>query len=61
MGLGCLGGQEILDVVLAVTARNFMSKTLDALAAEPNAALCALLLWSDFVSVPRLRLRRRWG
>jgi hypothetical protein len=29
-------------VVLAVTARNFMSKTLDALDAEPDAALMQL-------------------
>jgi uncharacterized peroxidase-related enzyme len=28
---------EILDVVLAATARNFMSKTLDAVGAEPDA------------------------
>ena len=37
-----LSDQEILDVVLAVTARNFMSKTLDALGAEPDAALMDL-------------------
>lgn len=33
---------EILDVVLAVTARNIMSKTLDALGAEPDDALMSL-------------------
>jgi uncharacterized peroxidase-related enzyme len=37
-----LSDQEILDVVLAVTARNFMSKTLDALGAEPDDALMAI-------------------
>ena len=37
-----LSDQEILDVVLAVTARNFMSKTLDALGAEPDEAFMAL-------------------
>jgi len=37
-----LSDEEILDVVLAVTARNFMSKTLDALGAEPDAALMDL-------------------
>jgi uncharacterized peroxidase-related enzyme len=37
-----LSDEEILDVVLAVTARNFMSKTLDALGAEPDVALMDL-------------------
>jgi uncharacterized peroxidase-related enzyme len=37
-----LSEEEILDVVLAVTARNFMSKTLDALGAEPDAAFMDL-------------------
>ena len=37
-----LSEQEILDVVLTVTARNFMSKTLDALGAEPDSALMNL-------------------
>ena len=37
-----LSDEEILDVVLAVTARSFMSKTLDALGAEPDAALMDL-------------------
>ena len=37
-----LSDEEILDVVLTVTARNFMSKTLDALGAEPDAALMEL-------------------
>ena len=37
-----LSDEEILDVVLAVTARNFMSKTLDALGAEPDDALMSL-------------------
>jgi uncharacterized peroxidase-related enzyme len=40
-GLG-LSDTEILDVVLAVTARSFMSKTLDALGAEPDSALMDL-------------------
>jgi uncharacterized peroxidase-related enzyme len=40
-GLG-LPDEEILDVVLAVTARNFMSKTLDSLGAEPDMALMEL-------------------
>ena len=40
-GLG-LPDEEILDVVLAVTARSFMSKTLDALGAEPDSALMDL-------------------
>ena len=31
-----LSDEEILDVVLATTARNFFSKTLDALGAEPD-------------------------
>jgi len=31
-----LSDQEILDVVLACTARNFFSKTLDALGAVPD-------------------------
>jgi uncharacterized peroxidase-related enzyme len=34
-----LSDEEILDVVLTVTARNFMSKTLDALGTEPDDAL----------------------
>jgi len=34
--------EEILDVVLTVTARNFMSKTLDALGAEPDDVLMEL-------------------
>jgi len=33
---------EVLDVVLTVTARNFMSKTLDSLGVEPDEALMAL-------------------
>jgi hypothetical protein len=33
-----LSDEEILDVVFAVTARNCMSKTLDALGAEPDPA-----------------------
>jgi uncharacterized peroxidase-related enzyme len=37
-----LTDEEILDVVLAVTARNFMSKTLDAVGAEPDDALMSL-------------------
>ncbi len=37
-----LTDEEILDVVLTVTARNFMSKTLDALGAEPDDALMDL-------------------
>ena len=37
-----LTDEDILDVVLTVTARNFMSKTLDALGAEPDAALLDL-------------------
>jgi len=37
-----LSDEEILDVVLTVTARNFMSKTLDALGAEPDAAFMDL-------------------
>ena len=37
-----LSDEEILDVVLTVTARNFMSKTLDTLGAEPDAALMDL-------------------
>jgi uncharacterized peroxidase-related enzyme len=37
-----LSDEEILDVVLAVTARNFMSKTLDALGAEPDDVLMDL-------------------
>jgi uncharacterized peroxidase-related enzyme len=37
-----LSDEEILDVALAVTARNFMSKTLDALGAEPDDALTSL-------------------
>lgn len=32
---------EILDITLATTARNFFSKTLDALAAEPDAKFMA--------------------
>jgi uncharacterized peroxidase-related enzyme len=31
-----LSDEEILDVVLATTARNFFSKTLDSLGAEPD-------------------------
>ncbi len=31
-----LSDEEILDVVLACTARSFFSKTLDALGAEPD-------------------------
>ena len=34
-----LSDEDILDVVLAATARSFMSKTLDALGAEPDDAL----------------------
>ncbi|MGO9307666.1 MAG: carboxymuconolactone decarboxylase family protein [Spirochaetia bacterium] len=37
-----LSDEEILDVVLTVTARNFMSKTLDALGAEPDDAFLEL-------------------
>jgi uncharacterized peroxidase-related enzyme len=37
-----LSDEEILNVVLTVTARNFMSKTLDALGAEPDAAFMDL-------------------
>jgi alkylhydroperoxidase family enzyme len=33
-----LADDEILDVVLAASARNFFSKALDALGAEPDAA-----------------------
>ena len=33
-----LTDEEILDVVLACTARNFFSKTLDALGVEPDPA-----------------------
>ncbi len=34
--------EEILDVVLASTARNFFSKTLDSLGAEPDDAYLEL-------------------
>lgn len=37
-----LSDGEVLDVVFTVTARNFMSKTLDALGVEPDEALTAL-------------------
>ena len=37
-----LADEEILDVVLAVAARNFMSKTLDAVGAEPDDAFMNL-------------------
>jgi uncharacterized peroxidase-related enzyme len=37
-----LTDEEVLDVVFTVTARNFMSKTLDALGVEPDEALMAL-------------------
>jgi uncharacterized peroxidase-related enzyme len=37
-----LSDEEILDVVLTVTARNFMSKTLDAVGAEPDDAFMDL-------------------
>jgi alkylhydroperoxidase family enzyme len=37
-----LSDQEVLDVVLACTARNFFSKTLDALDAEPDEAYLEL-------------------
>jgi alkylhydroperoxidase family enzyme len=37
-----LSDEEILDVVLTVTARNFMSKTLDTLGAEPDPAFMDL-------------------
>jgi uncharacterized peroxidase-related enzyme len=37
-----LSDEEILDVVLTVTLRNFMSKTLDALGAEPDSAFMDL-------------------
>ena len=55
-----LSDTEILDVVLTVTARNFMSKTLDALGAEPDEALMglepelreALVIGRPFPSVP---------
>ncbi len=33
-----LSAAEVVDVVLAATARCFFSKTLDALGAEPDAA-----------------------
>lgn len=33
-----LSDEEILDIVLTTTARNFFSKTLDALGAEPDEA-----------------------
>lgn len=33
--------EEILDIVLAASARSFMSKTLDALGAEVDAAYLA--------------------
>ena len=33
---------EILDVALAAAARNFFSKVLDAVAAEPDAAYLSL-------------------
>jgi len=56
-----LSDEEILDVVLTVTARNFMSKTLDALGAEPDQALMelepelreALVIGRPFPSVSR--------
>ena len=37
-----LSDEEILDIVLTVTARNFMSKTLDALGADPDDAFMDL-------------------
>ena len=37
-----LSDTEILDVVLASAARNFFSKTLDALAAKPDGAYLEL-------------------
>jgi len=37
-----LSDEEILDVVLTVTARNFLSKTLDTLGAEPDPAYMEL-------------------
>jgi uncharacterized peroxidase-related enzyme len=40
-GLG-LSDEEIMDVVLAATARCFFSKTLDALGVEPDAKYAAL-------------------
>ena len=37
-----LTDEEILDVVLACTARNFFSKTLDALGVKPDEAFLEL-------------------
>jgi alkylhydroperoxidase family enzyme len=37
-----LTDEEVLDVVLAAAARNFFSKTLDAVAAQPDAAYLEL-------------------
>jgi uncharacterized peroxidase-related enzyme len=37
-----LSDEEILDVVLATTARNFFSKTLDSLGAEPDSVYLEL-------------------
>jgi len=37
-----LSDEEILDIVLTVTARNFMSKTLDAVGADPDDAFMDL-------------------
>jgi uncharacterized peroxidase-related enzyme len=37
-----LSDEEILDIVLASTARSFFSKTLDALGAEPDEAYLEL-------------------
>ena len=37
-----LSDEEILDVVLATAARNFFSKTLDALGAKPDEAYLEL-------------------
>jgi uncharacterized peroxidase-related enzyme len=56
-----LSDEEILDVVLTVTARCFMSKTLDALGAEPDAAYMelepalreALVVGRPFPGAPR--------
>jgi len=37
-----LSDEDILNVVLATTARNFFSKTLDALGAEPDSVFMEL-------------------
>lgn len=56
-----LSDEEILDIVLTVTARNFMSKTLDAVDAVPDDAFMdlepevrdALVIGRPFLSLAR--------